>query len=88
MKVVRRVAELRSLLDEHRLDGRSIGFVPTMGYFHEGHRSLMRRARAASDIVVVSLFVNPTQFNDPADLEKYPRDERAISASRPRKGWT
>jgi pantoate--beta-alanine ligase len=75
VKVVRRVAELRSLLDEHRQDGRSIGFVPTMGYFHEGHRSLMRRARDASDVVVVSLFVNPTQFNDPADLEKYPRDE-------------
>ena len=75
MKVIRRVAELRSLLDEHRQDSRSIGFVPTMGYFHEGHRSLMRRARDASDIVVVSLFVNPTQFNDPADLEKYPRDE-------------
>jgi pantoate--beta-alanine ligase len=75
MKVVRRIAELRSMLDEHRQDGRSIGFVPTMGYFHDGHRSLMRRARDASDIVVVSLFVNPTQFNDPADLEKYPRDE-------------
>jgi pantoate--beta-alanine ligase len=75
MKVVRRIAELRGILDEHRADGRSIGFVPTMGYFHEGHRSLMRRARDANDIVVVSLFVNPTQFNDPADLEKYPRDE-------------
>lgn len=75
MKVIRRVAELRAILDEHRRDGRSIGFVPTMGFFHEGHRSLMRRARDASDVVVVSLFVNPTQFNDPADLEKYPRDE-------------
>jgi pantoate--beta-alanine ligase len=75
MNVVRRIAELRAMLDTHRRAKRSIGFVPTMGYFHEGHRSLMRRARDASDVVVVSLFVNPTQFNDPADLAAYPRDE-------------
>jgi pantoate--beta-alanine ligase len=60
-----------------RAGGRSVGLVPTMGAFHEGHRSLMRRARAERDLVVVSIFVNPLQFGDPADLERYPRDEAA-----------
>jgi len=58
-------------------EGRTVGFVPTMGAFHEGHRSLMRRARAERDVVVVSIFVNPLQFGDAADLERYPRDEPA-----------
>ena len=74
MRVIGTVPELRAALLEPRRAGRTIGLVPTMGAFHEGHLSLMRRARADCDVVVVSLFVNPAQFNDPADLEAYPRD--------------
>jgi pantoate--beta-alanine ligase len=76
VKIVRRIGELRDALAETRADGRTIGFVPTMGSFHEGHLSLMRRAGADCDVVVVSLFVNPAQFNDKRDLDAYPRDER------------
>jgi pantoate--beta-alanine ligase len=60
-----------------RAEGRTVGLVPTMGAFHGGHRSLIRRARAERDLVVVSIFVNPLQFGDPGDLESYPRDEAA-----------
>jgi pantoate--beta-alanine ligase len=74
MQTVSTIAELRKQLQTARRAGRSIGFVPTMGYFHEGHLALMRRAKAENNLVVVSLFVNPTQFGLNEDLAKYPRD--------------
>jgi pantoate--beta-alanine ligase len=72
--VIERVTDLRAHLDTVRGRGGSVGFVPTMGAFHEGHRSLMRAARADHDTVVVSLFVNPLQFGPAEDLDRYPKD--------------
>ena len=76
MKVIRTIPEMQEHSRGARVAGRTIGLVPTMGAFHGGHESLMRAARLGSDELVVSLFVNPAQFNDPRDLEAYPRDER------------
>jgi pantoate--beta-alanine ligase len=75
LRVVRLIPDLRAALDVERRAARRIGLVPTMGAFHEGHLSLMRRARVDCAVVVVSLFVNPAQFNDAADLAAYPRDD-------------
>jgi pantoate--beta-alanine ligase len=80
MNTVRTVGDLRAALAEPRRAGRSIGLVPTMGAFHDGHLELMRRARAENDVVVVSLFVNPAQFGPSEDLATYPRDEARDAA--------
>lgn len=77
MKVIRTVAELKRKITEEKFLRHSIGLVPTMGALHTGHISLINRARTDNDIVVVSVFVNPTQFNNPDDLRTYPRTEEA-----------
>lgn len=73
-EVIDTIVGLRRRLDAVRAEGRSVGFVPTMGYLHEGHAALVRAARAADDLVVVSIFVNPLQFAPSEDLADYPRD--------------
>jgi pantoate--beta-alanine ligase len=80
VRTVRTIAEVRVHVAEARARGRSIGLVPTMGAFHAGHEALMRAARATCDEVIVSLFVNPTQFNEPGDLDTYPRTEASDAA--------
>ena len=80
MKLIQTISELRAELDAFRKEGKTIGLVPTMGALHAGHASLVKRAVAENDVVVVSDFVNPTQFNDQNDLLKYPRTLEADCA--------
>lgn len=77
MKVLNKIVDIQNELFELRKQGKTIGMVPTMGALHEGHASLVRRCVADNDITVVSVFVNPTQFNDKNDLKNYPRDLEA-----------
>ncbi|MBP5340154.1 MAG: pantoate--beta-alanine ligase [Prevotella sp.] len=77
MKVFQKIADMQNALFDERKAGKSVGLVPTMGALHEGHASLVRRCVKENDVTVVSVFVNPTQFNDPNDLKNYPRDLEA-----------
>lgn len=78
--IIRRVADLRAQVRAWKVGGAIVGVVPTMGALHEGHLSLARAAKAECDRVIVTIFVNPKQFNNPADLQKYPRTEQADAA--------
>lgn len=80
MIVINKVNELEKAVEAFRIEGKSVGLVPTMGALHEGHLSLVKRCRRENDVIVVSVFVNPTQFNNKEDLRTYPRTEEADKA--------
>ncbi len=74
MKIVNKIIQMQQVAERHRREGKIIGFVPTMGYLHQGHVSLINEIRSRCDVLVVSIFVNPTQFGPGEDLKSYPRD--------------
>ncbi len=74
MDIISTITEARNIIKNVKKNSKTVGFVPTMGYLHEGHLSLLRRAKAENDFVVLSIFINPTQFGNNEDLDKYPRD--------------
>ncbi len=75
MEILRTVVELREYVSSLKISKKTIGFVPTMGFLHDGHSSLIERSKKENDITIVSIYVNPIQFNNPSDYEKYPKNE-------------
>ena len=88
MTVVHSIEALQGMIDRNKREGRTVGFVPTMGFLHEGHLTLVKQAREQNDIVVMSIFVNPAQFGPGEDFEAYPRDAERDASLAKRQGST